>query len=450
MALIFRAHQNEGLHFILNNGRLGAMLWHDMGLGKTSVSLEAARQILGHHRANGAPNPKMLVIPPKSASVTWRKECLDHYPDLWQSMVLLPMSRMHEQAQYLTHQDVRVVVIDEWHYLKNPESLRVEMFANMLIKIGERNGRFGGGKVIPLTGTPMPNNAGEWYSAWALLSSPNLAEAGRRLLDRKLYAQWCAAYSNRKAKKIKTRFGEEVRHVNEGVQFSGKLAEVLAPFVHFKKAIECLDMPDKNEITIDLGIADDKLLEDADIEKPEAYMALLERLSRAKAPYMMDWVQEFLQTTDEQLVVFSMYLEPIYELQKKHLKQVVIMTGAETSREREANVLAFQAGKIRVIAMSYATGAESLNLQNAFKALYLGYPWTDGKLKQAMARIWRQGQKHPTHHFFLVSGFNDARILGLVRSKEEATTEVEKALQEIQEGNKLPELTNKNGLDDLF
>lgn len=431
--LVFRKHQNEGMQFILGNGRLGAMLWHSMGLGKTLCSMESARRILGHLRANGVKNPKVLVIIPKSASSTWRKECLDHYPDLWQSLILLPFSRMHEQAQILTHQDVRVIIVDEYHYLKNPESLRAEKFAFMLEKIGERNGQFEGGKIMLLTGTPMPNNAGEWFSTWSVCSASNLAEAAKRLLDKKLYLTWCNAYSQKKTKTFKTRFGEEQRSSLSGVANADKLTEILAPFVHLRKVQDCLDMPLKNVITVDLGIADDKLLADANIEEPEAYMALLERLSRAKAPHMMEWVKTFLETTDKQLVMFSMYLEPIHALKEKHSKDVVIMTGAESSNERESNVLAFQQGKTRIIAMSYATGAESLNLQNCHTALYLGYPWTDGKLQQAMARIWRQGQKDATFHYHLVSGINDARILNLVRSKEEATTEVERSLQHLEE-----------------
>ena len=446
MALVFRQHQTEGLQFILGNGRLGGMLWHEMGLGKTVVSLEAARTILGHLRSQGVRNPKFLVVMPKSASSTWRKECMDNYPDLWQSMVMLPYSRMHEEAQILAHQDIRVLIIDEYHYLKNPKSLRMEMFAKMLKNISNRNGQFWGGKVIPLTGTPMPNNAGEWFSTWSLLAAQNLSMAADWLMDRKRYSDWCGTFSRQKT----TAFGTSL----EGVQNTDQMTQLIAPFVHFRKAIECLDMHEKNEIAVDLGIPDDKLLADANIDEPEAYMALLERLSRAKAPHMMEWVKNFIATTDKQLVMFSMYLEPIYNLQAKHPKDVVIMTGAESTKERESNVLKFQQGKVRVIAMSYATGAESLNLQNAHTALYLGYPWTDGKLKQAMARIWRQGQKEPTFHYFLTSGYNDARILGLVRSKEEATTEVEQSLQLLEEQNRLLKnnipVINKNELDSLF
>ena len=418
----------------------------------TLTSLDAVRIILGHLRAHGAVNPKFLVVAPKSASSTWRKECLDNARDLYQSMVMLPFSRLHEQAQLLTHQDIRVIICDESHYLKNPESERMIRFAKMLEAIQGRNGGFQGGKIIFLSGTPMLNHAGELFSSWCILTSPNLIEASKRVLDPLNYGNWNAAFSKQKKKVIKFRFGEEERHSREGVQNSDKMIELLAPIAHRRRSKECLDMPEKNIIPIDLGLPDDKLLKDADIEKPEAYMAILERLARAKAPHMMEWVNEFLKNTDKQLVLFSMYLEPIYALQAKHPKEVVIITGDETDRERQASVLKFQQGKVRVIAMSYQTGSESLNLQNAYDSLYLGYPWTDGKLKQAIARTWRQGQGMTSNHFVLCSGENDTNIMWLVRAKEEATNEVENSLLLYEQREKLIEKIAhvKEDLGDLF
>ena len=157
-------------------------------------------------------------------------------------------------------------------------------------------------------------------------------------------------------------------------------------------------------------------------------MALLERLSQAKTPYMMDWARDFLAAGDEQLVVFSNYTKPLLELKDKFKKHVRIIIGSEGDEARAQNLHDFQQGKVRILAMSYQCGSESLNLQNAYHSLYHGYPWTDGKLKQAIARTRRQGQKNTSFHNFLTSGHNDQRILGLVRSKEAATTTVENLL----------------------
>jgi superfamily II DNA or RNA helicase len=214
----------------------------------------------------------------------------------------------------------------------------------------------------------------------------------------------------------------------EGVDNEDMLQQLLAPFVHFRRVEDCIDLPEKQEIPIDLGLPDDRLLKDANIEEPEAYMALLERLARAKTPHMLDWVEDFLQGTQEQLVVFAMYRFPIEELAEKYPKHVRLITGAEKGADRAQNLADFQQGKFRILAMTYKAGSESLNCQNAHKALYHGYPWTDGTLQQAMARIYRSGQQKKTMHYFLTSGENDMRILDLVLSKADATNKVQALL----------------------
>lgn len=417
----------------------------------TLSSLEVARHHLSNMRMMGVHNPKFLVIMPKSASSTWRAQCMEHTPDMYNSMVMLPYSRLKEARQLVMYYDFRLVICDESHYLKNPEALRSDEMANLLNLLHESRGGFKGGRFVFLSGTPMLNNAAELYSTWAVLGSPNVVEASIRLKDPDRYEKWAKNFSKRKESTWEKfggigKDGKAIKQTKKGSTFEGVdnvelLNKLLAPIVHYRRVSDCIDLPEKEEIPIDLNIDDDKLLKDADIEKPEAHMALLERLSRAKAPHMIEWVSEFLKYTpkDEQLVVFSMYKEPIFTLKEKFPKDVVLVTGDESTGEREGNVLAFQSGKKRVIALTYGAGSEALNLQMCKKALYLGYPWTDGKLRQAMARIWRQGQSDFTLHYFLTSGQNDRRILRLVRSKEEATTEVEDAL-----------LTNKNDVPQIW
>jgi superfamily II DNA or RNA helicase len=214
----------------------------------------------------------------------------------------------------------------------------------------------------------------------------------------------------------------------EGLDNEDLLNKLLSPFVHYKRVEECIDLPEKQEITIDLGLPDDKLLEDANIDEPEAYMALLERLARAKAPYLMEWVADYLKANEDQLLVFSNYRFPLEELVLKHPHDVRLITGAETNVERAQNLKDFKEGKFRVLGMTYKCGAESLNLQNCSVSLYHGYPWSPGTIKQAMARTHRSGQESKTFHYFLTSGINDQKILNIIRRKEEAITTIEDML----------------------
>jgi SNF2 family DNA or RNA helicase len=424
-----RLHQHEAMNFHENSKMLGTLAWHGMGLGKTLTSLWLARKHLAVLRKQGVVNPKFMVIVPKSAIPTWKVECHKHTPDLLQCMVIYPYSQLHSAVKSLKYMDIRMLVFDESHYLKSPETSRIEHLAVFLEGVHNVTGKFDKGRVLQLTGTPMPNSAAELYTSWAICCAPNLLEAAARLRDKERYENWKKTFSKRKEQSWSVGRGKNKRK-NFGSKFEGvdnedKLQQLLAPFVHYKRVEDCIDLPEKEEVYIDLGLADDKLLADANIEAPEQYMALLERLARAKTAYAIDWVRDYLAAGKQQLLVFANYRFPLEELYEKYPNDVRMITGSESGVIRAQNLKDFQEGKFRVLVMTYKCGSESLNLQNAFVSLYLSYPWTDAGVKQAMARTYRSGQGKRTLHYFLTSGINDQKILGLVRAKEEATTKVE-------------------------
>jgi len=427
-----RQHQSELMQFHKSSKMLGTLAWHGMGLGKTLSTLWLARDHIASLRKQGVKSPKFLVIVPKSAVPTWKVECHAHTPDLLSSMAIYPYSQLHNAVKSLKYMDIRMLVFDESHYLKSPETNRINSLADFLIELSKVTGKFHQGRILMLTGTPMPNSAAELYTSWAICTSPNIEESSKRLRDPIRFDNWKRTFS--KKKEIAFTKGRGLRKKQmkankwEGVANEDKLQQLLNPFVHYKRVEDCIDLPDKQEIAIDLGLPDDQLLIDANIEEPEAYMALLERLARAKTPYMMQWVDDYLHAGEQQLLVFAQYRFPLEEMREKFPKHVRLITGAETAGDRAKNLADFKAGQFRVLGMTFKCGSESLNLQNAFVSLYHGYPWTDGAVKQAMARTHRSGQSNKTLHYFLTSGLNDQRILSLVRAKEEATTKVEDML----------------------
>jgi SNF2 family DNA or RNA helicase len=427
-----RQHQIELMQFHKTSKMLGTLAWHGMGLGKTLSTLWLAREHMASLRKQGIKSPKFLVIVPKSAVPTWKVECHTHTPDLLSSMAIYPYSQLHNAIKSLKYMDIRMLVFDESHYLKSPETNRINSLADFLIELSKVTGKFEQGRILMLTGTPMPNSAAELYTSWAICTSPNIEESSKRLRDPIRFDNWKRTFS--KKKEIAFTKGRGLRKKKmkankwEGVANEDKLQQLLGPFVHYKRVEDCIDLPDKQEIAIDLGLPDDQLLADANIEEPEAYMALLERLARAKTPYMMEWVDDYLHAGEQQLLVFAQYRFPLEEMREKFPKHVRLITGAETAGDRAKNLADFKAGQFRILGMTFKCGSESLNLQNAFVSLYHGYPWTDGAVKQAMARTHRSGQSKKTLHYFLTSGLNDQRILSLVRAKEEATTKVEDML----------------------
>lgn len=449
--IIPRAHQSDAMKFFKTSPMQGNLLWHGMGLGKTLSALWLARDHLGALKASGqATIPKALVFCPKSAVTTWKVECHKNVPSLSRDLVVYPYSQLHNAIKAIKYMDVRFIIWDESHYLKSPETNRVDAMADFFRELHKQNGRFLAGRIILLTGTPMPNSAAELYTSWAVCCAPDLTEAANRLQDRKRYEDWKTSFSKRKETKFEKYDPKQRRKVTktgakfEGVANEDMLQQLLSPFVHFRRVEDCIDLPDRQEIPIDLGLPDDRLLKDANIEEPEAYMALLERLARAKTPHMLDWVKDFLENSQEQLVVFAQYRFPIEELKEQFPKHVRLITGAEAGAERATNLKDFQEGKFRVLAMTFKAGSESLNCQNAHISLYHGYPWTDATLQQAIARTYRSGQQKKTLHYFLTSGENDMRILDIVLGKARATDKVQTALLNLSVKENL--ITTLDGL----
>jgi SNF2 family DNA or RNA helicase len=445
-----RQHQKDLINFSNNNGQIGVLAWHGMGLGKTLSALWIAREHINSLIANNhAKAPKIAIFCPKSAVITWRDEIRNNVKDLIHSTLIYSISSLHHFIKSCKYHDIRFIIIDESHALKAQDTTRIEILAKLFEVMGTEGAKFKLGKIMLLTGTPMPNGAHELYTSWAICCAPDLIEAARRLKDQTRYKNWIYSFAGKKNntfqgydKKQKKKV-DKTKGVPQGAQNIEKLCGILSLFTHYRRVSDCLDIPKAHEHYIDLGLPDDTLLENANIEEPEAYMAVVERLSRAKTPHMLGWIQEFIRINpNTQLIVFTMHRNPLDQLIDFFGDKVRIITGKESRTDRDKSIKAFRAGQFQIFGMTYKCGSESLNLQNAYNSLYHGYPWTDSTLRQAMARTYRSGQARETNHFFLTSGQNDRRVLKLVRAKQEATNSVEDELIRLERTKLLGDFSN--------
>lgn len=413
---------------------LGSMEWWGMGRGKTLGALWEARHLLNNLRRGGALAPRFMVVCPNSAVHTWKKECLAETPDLMSVMLVYPYSQLHNAIKALKYYDLRMIIFDESQAMKSPSTKRIETVAEFLHQVGSTGYRFQGGRVILATGTPLPNHAAELYTSWAICGSPNPAVAAERLRDKKRIDEWTKTFA--KSETIGWTIGKHKPPSQQikgsatkyyGVNNENMLQKLLVPFVHFRGGAG--DVPKPHEFTIDLNLPDDVLLKNADIEKPDAYMSAVAKLSEAKTPHMLEWVKDFIAGyPDEQLIVFAMNRYPLLALKEKFGKDCELVVGPQdgmTNKMRDENLTNFQNRKVRILGMTYACGAESHNLQNCKVSLYHGYPWNDAKRRQAIARTARTGQQHETLHYFMMSGEHDHKVLSDVIAKGETEKQVE-------------------------
>jgi len=450
-------HRRTGPHSDKLKGLLGSVAFHGMGLGKTLEGLWEARALMGNLRRAGVLAPKFMVICPKSAVPTWQVECYNECRDLVGDMIIVPYSQLHHAIKKLKYIDLRMIIFDESHKLKGTDTDRVKQLAAFMHEVGTINNQFSGGRIIMATGTPLPNHAAELYTSWALCGSRHPVEAAERLVDEKRITNWKSTFANKidinwVIGKNKPKSQQRMGHASklEGLKNEEMLWQLLNPIVHYVP-VDKASLPPFTMQTINLNLPDDTLLKNADIDRPEAYMALVERIARAKTPYLIDWVKTFIEGTKEQLIVFSMTRHPVDKLKEmypKHVRMIVGSGEGSSAKERAQNLADFQQGKFQILAMTYAAGSESLNCQNCMYSLYSGYPWNAAALDQAMARTYRTGQQRPTFHYFLTSGENDQHILGLVNSKRETTQRVERLL--LQGSQNITEKSSENNNNNLL
>lgn len=167
-----RPYQKEGFHWLafLYQHRLGACLADDMGLGKT---LQAITLLGAIHEGHLAPiagqtvGPHLVVLPP-SLLFNWESELKRFYPELrigfytgkersteFQSfdVVLTTYGLVRKDIEKLREHHFHVIVFDEAQAVKN-------IFADTTGATRQLRGYF----KVALTGTPLENHLGEYYS----------------------------------------------------------------------------------------------------------------------------------------------------------------------------------------------------------------------------------------------------------------------------------------------
>ncbi|NUT42839.1 MAG: DEAD/DEAH box helicase [Thermoactinospora sp.] len=226
-----RGYQSFGARFALVQRRV--ILGDEMGLGK---SVEAIA-VLAHLRARGATH--FLVVCPTSVLINWVREIesrstLSVHPvhgagreaarQEWErrgGVAVTTLDSLHR----LPPSEVGLLVVDEAHYVKNPQTKRAGAVAGWCGRTE---------RVLFLTGTPMENRVEEFRTLVSYLQPDLAAElrgsdvvAGATAF-RKAVAP---AYLRRNQQDVLKELPERM-DVEEWVEFSG------ADFAAYRKAVE--------------------------------------------------------------------------------------------------------------------------------------------------------------------------------------------------------------------
>lgn len=385
-----RGYQSFGARFALAQRKV--IIGDEMGLGKTVEALA----VLAHLRAKGTHH--FLVICPAAVVTNWIREV--------QSKSRLRPHRVHgpgreaaarswirnggvavttyETLPWFGHHilaapdDLGCVVVDEAHYIKNPDAQRSRRTARV-IGLTER--------AILLTGTPLENRIDEFRTLVGYLR-PDLFVDATELAPRRFRRQVAPAYLRRNQEDVLTELPELVE-VEEWLPMSSHDTAA------YREAVAAGNFMAMRQAAIAHG------------HKSEKVQRLIEIVAEA-------------EDNGRRVIVFSHFLSVLDRVTRSLPGQVFgPLTGSVPAAARQVMIDQFSAaGHGAVLVSQIVAGGVGLNIQAASVVVICEPQLKPTTEWQAIARAHRMGQLHSVQvHRLLSEEGVDQRITEILARK---------------------------------
>ncbi|MGZ0709067.1 DEAD/DEAH box helicase [Coraliomargarita sp. W4R53] len=426
-----RPYQEEGCAWIdfLYHHRFGACLADDMGLGKTVQTI--AFLACYFERNPNLKKASVLIVLPPSLVFNWQEEFIRFAPSLrvvdclskgaWHDaladaqIILTTYDRVRLDLEAMESNRFEIVVFDEAHNLKNVSAARTKAAAHI-------NRRF----TLCLTGTPVENNASEFYSVMSA-AVPGIfgtlkafKEYFREAPDRILGRSRPFILRRTKDKILKDLPKKEEHELF--LEMSPMQKEIYTRTVAEVKAEVAEAYEDRPEQQAGIVALAAILRLRQVCVSPE----LLGKHLPEHAPkfgYMADKLEE-LQAEGHGALIFSQFiggLDQMEAIAKERGIDYLRMDGRTPVPKRKEIVQSFQSGKgPAFFFISLKTGGVGLNLTRANYVFHLDPWWNPAVENQASDRAHRIGQTRSVFVQRLIMKHSiEARMLELKARKAE-------------------------------
>lgn len=412
----------------------------DMGLGKTSITLTAIRNLL----FDSFEVCKVLVIAPlRVAKNTWTDEMKkwEHLHTLTYSLIIgnenERLSALNKKADiYIINRenvdwlvnksgykfDFDMVVIDELSSFKNHQSKRFKslMKVRPLVK-----------RIVGLTGTPSSNGLMDLFAEFKIL------DMGKRL------GYFIGQYRNTYFKPDKMN-GPIVYSYKPLPNAENAIYEKISDITVSMKANEYLKMPEllTSNYVVELSNSEKKqydrmkkslVLEITDGEITASNAASLSnKLCQLSNGAIYDDEQNIVEIHNRKLdaledIIESMNGKPLlvaywYRHDLERIKKRFSIREIKTSED----ISDWNKGKIPVALIHPASAGHGLNLQNGGSTLvWFGLTWSLELYQQTNARLYRQGQKNTVViQHIITKGTIDEQILKALQKKNKTQADL--------------------------
>lgn len=409
-----------------------AILADMQGLGKTVQAIS----LISLHRADLL---KAVVFAPATVKLQWHHEFVRWggeqgflcqvisngkefaAPGFDIYIVTYEMAKNDEMWRFV-RDEIKCVVIDECQRIKNHLSQRAKAVQRLCVDVPH---------IIPMSGTPIKNHAGEYFTVLNLVR-PKMYPNYTRFIE-----QECDSYHNGWGYKVgglknPQRFAEEtkdfiIRRTKE---------EVLKDLPDFARRFSHVEMDGKVKAAYIALIKelDDVLYDDEmnAMQQGAAKIAIMSKMRHitglSKVPAVADYVHEFLESNEDRKITVFTHHQDVMELlavecesflKEMGLHMPLLMKGTLSADDRFRLTNRFrEEPKSRVMIASTLAAGEGLNLQFCSDAVMMERQWNPANEEQAESRFHRYGQKNAvTVNYSIVSETIDEYFTELVEQK---------------------------------
>ena len=341
-------YQNECINEIdVFNGR--ALLSADMGLGKTLMSLWYLQR--NAHKALPA-----VVVCPASVKYQWEHEALQsicmrasvaegrtppkHPPLDSTKLLIINYDILKWWLPWIKQMKPKAIILDECQYCANATQ-RTRAVKSLCSGIQ---------KILALSGTPLTNRPIELFTVLNLLAPTHFQSRWSYGME------YCAGK--------RTPWEWDFKGASKTAQLHKLLSNTC--MVRRRKQDVLKDLPDKMRQVIPIKLSNQAEYERAStdfigwLRKQDTTAAkraakattmvkagyLLRLAAKLKLKQTVNWINEFLETTDKKLVVFAIHKKMIQALERRiDCNHIAIIDGSVTGRHRQQTINAFQKDK---------------------------------------------------------------------------------------------------------
>jgi SWI/SNF-related matrix-associated actin-dependent regulator 1 of chromatin subfamily A len=429
-------YQEKGVRRMFKFG-MRSLLADEMGLGK-SISALALYDL---HIKEGT----VLIICPAFLKWNWQNEIRQH---LGQGSVVLegrtpPQDfafpkvkfvivnydilgnlggRKRTWAKLLRKHGIRYAIVDECQAIRNREAKRTKQVHALLTP-----------KKVPyiaaLSGTPLVNRPSELWSVLNLVR-PDLYDS-------------FFSYAMKHCSPEKTFWGWQYKGAEKMDELHLDLMSTM--MVRRLKVDVLHELPDKTRTVLPLEIENRKEYTRAVEEfivwlksvgrfnsstvKAEKLvkMGYLKRLAaELKLKYVLEWIADFLQASDEKLIVFGIHKKILRAIRDRFPNVSVLVDGSVIGRKRQVAVDQFcKDTDTRLFIGNVHAAGSGWNGTVSRTVAFAEIDWSPGTHKQAEDRVHRIGQKSAAQAVYLVAKDTiEVQLLEVIQKKQLVSDEV--------------------------